>query len=124
MNKQITCIICPNGCELSVEWEEKSIKNISGALCKRGEEYVTQEIQNPKRTIASLVKVNNGEIPLVSVRTTKAIPKEKIFDVMEQIKKLEINAPVKINQVIVKNILGLDSHIIATKFVNKKASNF
>ncbi|WP_027625782.1 DUF1667 domain-containing protein [Clostridium lundense] len=120
MNKQITCIICPNGCELSVEWEEKSIKNINGALCKRGEEYVTQEIQNPKRTIASLVKVNNGEIPLVSVRTTKAIPKEKIFDVMEEIKKLEVNAPVKINQVIVKNILGLGSDIISTKFVEKE----
>lgn len=120
MNKQITCIICPNGCELSVEWENQSIKNISGALCKRGKEYAAQEIQNPKRTIASLVKVTNGEIPLVSVRTTKAVPKEKIFDVMKEIKKLEINAPVKINQVIVKNILGLDSDIIATKFVEKK----
>lgn len=124
MNKQMTCIICPNGCELSVEWEEKSIKNISGALCKRGEEYVTQEIQNPKRTIASLVKVNNGEIPLVSVRTTKAIPKEKIFDVMEEIKKLEINAPVKVNQVIIENVLGLDSDIISTKFVEKETSDF
>ncbi|WP_291584412.1 DUF1667 domain-containing protein [Clostridium sp. UBA6640] len=124
MNKQITCIICPNGCELSVEWENQSIKNISGALCKRGKEYAAQEIQNPKRTIASLVKVTNGEIPLVSVRTTKAVPKEKIFDVMKEIKKLEINAPVKINQVIVKNILGLDSDIIATKFVEKKISNF
>lgn len=124
MNKQITCIICPNGCELSVEWENQSIKNISGALCKRGKEYATQEIQNPKRTIASLVKVTNGEIPLVSVRTTKAVPKEKIFDVMKEIKKLEINAPVKINQVIVENILGLDSDIIATKFVEKKISNF
>jgi CxxC motif-containing protein len=124
MNKQITCIICPNGCELSVEWENQSIKNISGALCKRGKEYAAQEVQNPKRTIASLVKVTNGEIPLVSVRTTKAVPKEKIFDVMKEIKKLEINAPVKINQVIVKNILGLDSDIIATKFVEKKISNF
>lgn len=124
MNKQITCIICPNGCELSVEWEKQSINNISGALCKRGEEYAAQEIQNPKRTITSLVKVTNGEIPLVSVRTTKAIPKENIFDVMEQIKKLEINAPVKIKQVIVKNILGLDSDIIATKFVEKKISNY
>ena len=120
MNKEITCIICPNGCELSIELEEQGIKNISGALCKRGKEYAEQEIQNPKRTIASLVKVVDGEIPLVSVRTTKAVPKEKIFEVMEEIKKLEINAPVKINQIIVKNILGLDSDIIATKFVEKK----
>ncbi|WP_010299233.1 DUF1667 domain-containing protein [Clostridium senegalense] len=120
MKKEMTCIICPNGCELCVDLEGKDIKNVSGALCKRGEAYVAQEIKDPKRTIASLIKVNNGDVPLVSVRTTKAIPKDKIFDVMTEIKNKEVEAPVKINQVLIKNILGLDSDIIATKIVDGK----
>ncbi|MEW9095173.1 MAG: DUF1667 domain-containing protein [Clostridiaceae bacterium] len=120
MKKEITCIICPNGCELSVDSEGKNVKSINGALCKRGEEYVIQEIQDPKRTIASLIKVNNGEMPLVSVRTTKAIAKDKIFDIIEEVKKLEINAPIKVGQVIIENILGLGSDIIATSSVDKK----
>ncbi|WP_315116181.1 DUF1667 domain-containing protein [uncultured Clostridium sp.] len=120
MSKEITCIICPNGCELSVDLEGKNIKNVGGALCKRGEEYVTQEIQDPKRTISSLIKINNGEMPLVSVRTTKAIAKGKIFDIIEEIKKIEVDAPIKVNEVIIENILGLGSDIIATSSVDKK----
>lgn len=120
MNREMTCIICPNGCELSVELEEKVVKKVSGASCKRGEGYVTQEIHNPKRTIASLVKVNNGEMPLISVRTSTAIPKEKIFDVMNEIKNIEVDAPIKIEQVLIHNVLGLGSDIIATKSIDKK----
>ncbi|SFB11084.1 DUF1667 domain-containing protein [Clostridium frigidicarnis] len=120
MKKEMTCIICPNGCELCVELEGKDIKEVSGALCKRGKAYVSQEITDPKRTIASLIKVNDGEEALVSVRTTKAIPKEKIFDVMKEIKNKEVNAPIKVDQVLIENILGLGSDIIATKVVDRK----
>lgn len=120
MKKEMTCIICPNGCELCLDIEGKNIKNISGASCKRGIEYASNEITNPKRTIASLIKVKNGEESLVSVRTNKAIPKEKIFDVMKEIKNKEIEAPIKVNEIIIENVLGLNSDIIATKNICKK----
>ena len=120
MNREMTCIVCPNGCELTLELEENVIKNVIGASCKKGIAYATQEIQNPKRTISSLVKVNNGEMPLVSVRTTTAIPKNRIFDVMKEIKNIEVDAPIKVEQVIINNVLGLGVDIIATKSICKK----
>ncbi|QEK12912.1 DUF1667 domain-containing protein [Crassaminicella thermophila] len=117
MKREFTCIVCPNSCELVAEIEGKEIKSIEGALCKRGDEYVVQEIKDPKRTIATSVKVIDGEIPLASVRTTKPIPKDKIFEVMEEIKKVKVQAPVQINQVIIENVLNLGSDIIITKSV-------
>lgn len=119
MKKDLTCIVCPNSCEITIEYEDKQIKSITGATCKRGEQYARQEVENPKRTIATLVKVKNGEAPLVSVRTTKPIPKDKIFDVMDEIKKMELKAPVQMHQVIIENVLNLDSDIIATKSVER-----
>lgn len=63
MLKKYTCIICPNGCEIEAEVLDGEIKSVSGFTCKRGEEYVRQEILAPKRTIASSVAVKNGELP-------------------------------------------------------------
>ena len=119
MIRQFTCIICPNGCDLEVTLDENKIISIEGALCDKGKTYVEQELVNPQRTISSSVKVNNGEIPLVSVRLTKAIPKDKIFEVMNEIKKIEVNAPVAIGTILIKNILGLDSDLIVTKNVRQ-----
>ena len=87
MLKKYTCIICPNGCEIEAEVLDGEIKSVSGFTCKRGEEYVRQEILAPKRTIASSVAVKNGELPVTSVRITKAVPKELIPEVMKEIKK-------------------------------------
>jgi CxxC motif-containing protein len=119
MKKTYTCIICPNGCEIEVEFEAKDITSIIGATCKRGEEYVGQELIHPMRNIASSVLVTGGELPLASVKLSNRIPKTEIFAVMEEIKKVKISAPVKIGQVILKNVLGLGSDVVATKNVSR-----
>jgi CxxC motif-containing protein len=118
MIRQYTCIICPNGCEIEAFIEGTSILELQGATCKRGREYVAQELVNPQRNISTSVSVEGGAFPLVSVRLTKAIPKERIFDVMNEIKKIKLTAPVKMNQVIIKNVLNLNSDVIATKNVD------
>lgn len=117
MIEEYTCIICPNGCEVEARIEDTNIIAIEGAECKRGNEYVEQELINPQRNIATSVLVEEGVLPLVSVRLTNTIPKDRIFDVMEEIKKVKLKAPVTINQVIIKNVLNLDSDVIATKNV-------
>ncbi|MHA1410254.1 MAG: DUF1667 domain-containing protein [Candidatus Odinarchaeia archaeon] len=123
MKKTITCIVCPIGCDITVEYEKTSagllkVIVIEGNQCPKGERFVIKEIENPERTIASSVKVEGGELPLVSVRTDRPIPKNKIFDVMREINKIILKAPVKRNQIIIKNVLGLDANIIATRTVD------
>lgn len=122
MMKEFTCIICPNGCEISADIEIKDgsdslIRSINGALCPRGEIYVKQELIDPRRNIATSVLVKGGILPLASVRLTKPIPKARIFDAMEEIKKCSLTAPVKAGTVIVENILGYDADVIVTKSV-------
>lgn len=120
MLKEYTCIICPNGCNLTAEVEDEKILSLEGAKCKRGYEYVNHELNNPKRNIASSILLENGEIPLVSVRLSKPIPKDRIFDCMAVIKRARLMAPVSIGQVAINNILGLGSDVIVTKNVKAK----
>ncbi|MDO4938466.1 MAG: FAD-dependent oxidoreductase [Lachnospiraceae bacterium] len=113
--RQIVCIMCPNGCLMDVKHEGNKLISCEGYSCPRGLEYAGEEISAPRRNFASLVKVNGGELPLVSVRLTGVIPKEKIFEVESEIQKAETDAPVKRGQVIISNVLSLGVDVIATK---------
>jgi CxxC motif-containing protein len=115
MIRIFTCVICPNGCEITAVLKDGIISSIQNATCKRGEEYVRCELTNPMRSIASLAAVENGDLPLVSVRTNRPIPKSGISAVMGEIRKIRLKAPVSIGTVVIKNICGFDSDVIITK---------
>ncbi len=121
MKKNFTCIICPNSCEIETEFEEKDgklvVTKVTGNTCKRGDEYVRQELTDPRRTITSSVLVLGGELPLASVRLTGPIPKNRIFDAMKEIKKIAVKAPVSAGTVLIHNLFGYDSDVVVTKSV-------
>lgn len=120
MLREFTCIICPNGCEITAGVEDNQIVSIEGALCPKGEAYVNQELTDPRRNIATSVLVKGGELPLASVRLTNSIPKARIFDAMAEIRGVAVDAPVEAGTVVIKGILGLDSDVIVTKGVGKR----
>lgn len=109
--KELTCIICPRGCRLSID----DNNNVTGNFCPRGKEYAINELTNPVRTITSSIRVINKEDTLVSVKTSGPIPKGKIFDVMKEIDKIGVEAPTHIGDIAKKDILGLGVDIIITK---------
>ena len=109
--KELTCIVCPRGCRLKVD----DSMEVTGNACPRGKIYAINELTHPTRTITSSIRVTNRPYTLVSVKTDKPIPKDKMFDVMKEIDKLTVEAPTIIGQVVKANILGLDSNIIITK---------
>lgn len=119
MLREYTCIICPNGCEIQVNMNGQTIENITGNLCDKGKEYVTQELTAPKRTVTSSVSVKNGELPLASVRTSAPIPKERIFDAMKEIRRISLEAPVEAGQVVIADLLGYGCDVIITKTVGR-----
>ncbi len=120
MKKTFTCIVCPNSCEIDVELENGRIASIEGNRCIRGRDYVVQEITAPKRNFATSVLVEGGELPLCSVRLSSAIPKERIFDAMDVIRKLKVHAPVKAGDILLENLLDLGCDVIATKSIERK----
>lgn len=115
MTRQITCIVCPRGCVLTAEQSGDMIK-VTGNSCKRGEEHAITECTNPVRSITSTVRVCNREDTMVSVKSAAPVPKGKMFEVMEQIRKASVAAPVKIGDVILTDVYG--TQIIATKAVD------
>lgn len=111
MAKELTCIICPRGCRLTIDEN----MNVTGNTCPRGKDYAISEMTNPVRTITSSVRVVNREDTLVSVKTSGPIPKGKIMEVMDEINKIGVKAPTKIGDVAKVNILGLGVDILITK---------
>ena len=117
--RKLICIACPIGCELEVTLDEGKIVNVEGNSCKLGLDYAEQEIFDPRRMVASTVKVKNGFHPLVPVYTENPIPKPKIFDVLAELRNVELEAPVKINDVVIENVLGTGINVIASRDLPK-----
>ena len=111
MEKEFICIVCPKGCRIKVDNEG----NISGYTCLRGLNYVKEELTCPKRMLTSTVKVSNRKDTYVSVKTSSSIPKDLLLKVMEELKKVSVEAPIKMHQVLLKNIFDTNVDILATK---------
>ena len=118
MTREMICIGCPVGCALTVT-ERGGEPAVSGNECRTGELYAKDEITNPTRSIAASVKITGGDIPLVSIKTSKPIPKDKIFDFMGEIKKASVAAPVSAGGVIIPNVAGTGADAVATRDVKK-----
>lgn len=112
--KTLICIICPVGCQIEVCRDDDNIRSISGYGCKRGKEYAISELLNPVRTITSTVTVRCGEHPVVPVKTDKPIPKHLITELMREINKCSIQAPVRMGDIVLQNVLNTGANIIAT----------
>lgn len=119
IEQEVTCIICPIGCKILVKKDNSTCEIIDGFKCKKGIEYAINEALDPHRMLTSSIIVINGKWPLVSVKSSKPVPKNKIIGVINQIKKANVKAPVTSGQKIIKNVLDLGIDIIATKSIEK-----
>ncbi|POZ93428.1 DUF1667 domain-containing protein [Petrotoga halophila] len=121
--KKIVCTQCPLGCKINVIYadaDEIEIVEVKGNRCKRGLEFVKQEITDPLRVVVTSVKVEDGEISMASVRSDKPVPLRLMQDIMKILKETKVKAPVKRGDVVIQNILDTGSDIIATRSVNRK----
>lgn len=117
--KELICINCPMGCHLSVDDSDKSNIIVTGNTCPRGKTYGINEVLHPLRMVTSSVRVKNGINKVVSIKTKEPIPKELIFEALNVLKDIELEAPVHIGDIIVKNVLNTNIDIIATSNVER-----
>ena len=113
-SKTLICIGCPVGCLITIDRNADGSLAITGNTCKKGEEYARNEMTLPKRSVTSYMKVTGGSAKVVSVKTKEEIPKDKIWDCMEEIKKAVAEAPIKVGDVLLENVAGTGVSIIAT----------
>jgi len=115
MKKEMTCISCPQGCLLTVEIEGGRAVSVTGNKCPRGEAYARQEIESPVRMISSTVAADGLDLPMVPVKTNRPIAKEKIMAVMGEINKFRLKTPVSVGDVLIKDVAGTGSDIVAIR---------
>jgi len=115
--KDMVCIVCPLGCKLKVTKNEESQNGyaVEGNKCFRGMNYGITEMTNPTRVLTTTVVISGSLIRRLPVKTSGPIPKHLINEAMKVINKVEVKTPIKVGQVIVKNILGTGIDIIASR---------
>lgn len=115
----VTCVVCPKGCSISVDYEikdnEKVITSVRGNSCKRGLSYASSEVIHPERVLSSTVRINHSFLSLLPVRSASPLPRELLFEAMKVIKQTKVSAPVKMGDVIIPNIAGSGIDMIACR---------
>ena len=117
--RAITCIICPVGCKARVTIENGKILKIEDVECSRGEEYVGRELEAPVRDFFTTVRIKGASTPVLPVRSTQPIPKDKILNCVLELVNVVVDAPVEAGDVIFKKPLGLGVDIVATRDMNR-----
>ncbi len=120
---ELVCIVCPKGCTMCIEQTEDGEYKVSGNTCKRGAQFAISERIEPKRTICTTVRTVFSQAPVLPVRVSAEIPKDKIFEVMREINSVILQEPVSRGEVVLKNVLNLGVDIIATSDLLRQMEN-
>lgn len=112
---KMICITCPVGCALEVTHDGTTVTNVTGNTCKKGIDYARSELTDPRRMVATTVRVRGGLHPLLPVYTAAAVPKPKIFDLLAALRAIELEAPVRMGEVVLADAVGTGIDVIASR---------
>ena len=114
IEKELTCIVCPMGCRLSVTGSIDDLQ-VTGGTCPKGEIYAYDEITNPVRMVCTTVKIEGGIHPVIPVKTNHAIADKYKLDVVKAVKDITLSSPVKMGDIIISDIFGTGVDIVAER---------
>lgn len=118
--KQFVCIGCPIGCPLQLQHEGGEIIEISGHECNRGAKYARQEFTDPRRSLSTTVAISGAKWGRLPVKVTEAVEKDRIMEAVRKIHALQITAPVKLGQVLIRDLLGVKNvHVVACRSMER-----
>lgn len=112
IEKEVICVICPSSCHITVKGDGKTVGEISGYSCRRGKDYAETEYIAPKRTLTTTVKAEGYDCPIIPVRSSRPLPKEKMFEAMEEIRKAVAKPPFYVGKPVIENILDTGVDIV------------
>ena len=68
VEKEMTSIVCPNGCRLAVRRAGDEI-TVKGNLCPKGSSLQGTELTHPVRSLTTTVRILGAALPVLPVRT-------------------------------------------------------
>jgi CxxC motif-containing protein len=113
--RHFVCVVCPIGCEIDVVHDGSKIISMEGNKCEKSVEFVSQELIEPMRILTTTVRIQGSRWPVIPVRTDKSVPKRLFPRIMRQLRRIKLQAPVNILDVVVGDILHTGANIIATR---------
>ena len=122
MTKELVCIVCPRSCRMTITSEGDELV-VTGNTCKRGKEFAINEMTDPRRTVCTTVRTSFPSVPVLPVRVSGAIPKNKIFDLKREVHRITVSKRIGREEVVVPNILDLGVDLIATSNILKDENN-
>lgn len=117
---EMTCQNCLIGCILKVKIEDEKVVSVMGNMCKRGEKFGKEKGEASALMLLVNVKVNNGDMDIVPVKTETEIPKEKYIQAYNELKELIIEAPLSVGDIVKEDISGTGVNVISTRKINRK----
>jgi len=117
--RRFVCVTCPVGCDIEALVRDGMAVSISGARCKRGAEFVREELSAPKRMLTSSVRVRGGALPLVPVRSTAPLPKARLLEVATLLRTVVLDAPIEEHQVVCANVLDTGVDIVTSRALER-----
>ncbi len=105
--KELTCIVCPNGCRLEAE-ENVGVIEVRGALCGRGRDFAIAECTRPMRSLTTTVATVFHDMPRLPVKTKDEIPKDKLMAAMRMINRVLVDRPLKAGDTVLEDVFGTD----------------
>jgi CxxC motif-containing protein len=113
--KHFVCVVCPVGCEIDVVHDGNKIISMEGNKCEKSEEFVSQELIEPMRILTTTVRIQGSRWPVIPVRTDEAVPKRLFPHIMRELRRIKLQAPVNMLDVVVSDVLRTGANIIATR---------
>lgn len=117
--RHFTCVTCPVGCEINVEFQDGKVVSMEGNKCDKGEEFVLQELEEPMRILTTTVRLKGARWAMLPVRTDAPLPRRLLLRAIEELAGVELQAPVKLYDVVLKGVAGTGANIIATRNMEK-----
>lgn len=122
---QFNCTTCPSECLLTVKVERDAngavveVRSVSGNNCPRGDKFAQQELTCPMRVLTTTVAVSGSDEALLPVRTSEAIPLALHAQAMNLIRGLVVNAPIRIGDVVLEDLLGTSIDLVASMDIDR-----
>ena len=118
--KEYTCIVCPLSCHIVLKVDNEKIVDITGYTCNRGKKFAKNEYNNPVRTLTTVVKLNNSDYDCLPVISDGGIPKSKLNECLKVLKKVKVEPPVTMGDIIVEDLLSTNVNIVSAKSVKER----
>ena len=119
VKKEVVCVVCPIGCMVSVDYKGNEVIQIIGNKCKKGVDFIKEEAIDPKRILTTTLSINSINFRRIPVRSNKPVSRDKILNIIREIKKIKVKPAIKMGDVIAKNFMDTGIDIVASMDINE-----